>query len=274
MRAFLRRAFALAEYLFPQQPFLYQTKTRGLKLLVWLNEHPGRKILLTGRYQKPELSWMYQNVDPGDYCIDCGANIGYFTIHLTSLVGRDGLVSAFEPSTPNCAVIRLNAYINGLDSLELYNTCLTDPRRANQPFTEAEKNLPSNLQYYTLGTNTPEASMSTNTKISKTLDQFAAPPDKTFKLLKLDTEGSELRILKGAESTLRAPNSPLYILCEIDSDHLSRFGDNTQSLADFLAESGYEPLRCFTSSLPPREALNKKLSGNYLFAKRDIGHAR
>lgn len=60
--------------------------------------HFAEKQLYEGRYELDELRLASALVQPGDLCIDVGANIGIWTLVLARLVGCAGLVHAFEPS--------------------------------------------------------------------------------------------------------------------------------------------------------------------------------
>src|SRR3954468_8950245 len=46
--------------------------------------------LAKGWYEVEEADWYRQNVRPGDFVVEAGANIGYFTLLLARLVGPDG----------------------------------------------------------------------------------------------------------------------------------------------------------------------------------------
>ena len=55
---------------------------------------------------------MSRVVKPGDYCVDVGAHIGYFTLLLSRLVGETGYVLAFEPGTNNLPKLKRNLELN------------------------------------------------------------------------------------------------------------------------------------------------------------------
>jgi len=51
-----------------------------------------------GVYERPLQQWLREHVEPGSTCLDVGAAAGYFTVLMAKLAGSDGAVYAFEPS--------------------------------------------------------------------------------------------------------------------------------------------------------------------------------
>jgi FkbM family methyltransferase len=70
--------------------------------------NPIEQFLVTGGYD-PNLSQALRAfVQPGDHCIDVGANVGAVTLQLAKLVGAKGRVLAVEPRPPYCERLRRN----------------------------------------------------------------------------------------------------------------------------------------------------------------------
>src|SRR5688572_20763314 len=49
-------------------------------------------------YEDPDFELLHKLLAPGDVFIDCGANIGHFTLTAAPIVGASGRVIAFEPA--------------------------------------------------------------------------------------------------------------------------------------------------------------------------------
>lgn len=84
-------------------------KRAAARLPKWLNTelrrlHYARQIR-SGRFSsdEPELALLPELVEPGDWVIDVGANVGRYTMRLSDLVGRQGRVIALEsiPKKPS-----------------------------------------------------------------------------------------------------------------------------------------------------------------------------
>jgi FkbM family methyltransferase len=56
-------------------------------------------------------------VKPGMYCLDLGANIGYYTLLFSSLVGKSGKVFAVEPDSRNLPLLKKNIELNGISEI-------------------------------------------------------------------------------------------------------------------------------------------------------------
>jgi FkbM family methyltransferase len=91
---------------------------RYLRLLAGLFQ----KIYKTGRlgidYQ--DIYFLKNLVKPGDYCIDIGAHLGYFTMELSRLTGKGGHVYAIEPMSKFFNTLKAMAENKRIENLTLY----------------------------------------------------------------------------------------------------------------------------------------------------------
>ena len=69
---------------------------------------------------EPELMHLLvRTVRPGDFVVDGGANMGFFTIAMAQLVGESGSVLAVEPSEANLHKLAANIALNKLKNIEV-----------------------------------------------------------------------------------------------------------------------------------------------------------
>ena len=181
------------------------------------------------RYQPPALAPVFDAVlGPGDCCYDVGANIGIYTLWGSGLVGPSGQVHAFEPVPDTMAVLEAMARRNGLSQVRLASCAVgaTVGETGMRVYRDA-----SGLAHTVADTGAAD-----HIALLTTIDVYAErhrPPD----LIKIDVEGFETDVLRGATNLLTA-RSPALLL-EIVPGHLSRQGRSQTELVARLAELGY-----------------------------------
>jgi len=168
----------------------------GRHLVLDLREPQNLPYLLYGRapYEAGEERVVRALVQPGEQVIDVGANVGWYSTMLADLVGPTGAVYAFEPN------------LTLIHNLELTAAAYPALRVLAAAVGEAEGNgllrLSRLLGNSSLESNVPEQTGCQECRIV-TLDAFLASvgnPPVTF--IKSDTEGGELRVLRGARRVL------------------------------------------------------------------------
>ena len=207
----------------------------GRLFCVNLADHIYRDLFFQGFYE-PEVSWLVgQLIGPGHVVIDAGANFGWFTLLLADLVGPTGAVHAFEPVPSTFDGLQSNLRLNG--EPPQVRCCLSALGERNgevEMFTFAELG-PAYSSLSTLGLEEYSVVMAEMI----TLDSYWAKRGTSpIRLLKIDVEGSELSVLRGADSILADDNAPL-VLFEINSETASAFGYKTQDLLDHMTRRGY-----------------------------------
>lgn len=181
-------------------------------------------------------------VGPGDWAIDVGANVGLLTSRLCGLVGSNGEVWAIEPLPRNIVRLQRLQTENGLTQLKVFPIALSSeagmaglrlPIRGGGAFGSFV------ATWETLG----EIEVPT-TPLD---DLFAQHPHPSrLRLLKIDAEGFEPQVLKGAARTI-AVQRPL-VLCEFNDILLRQAGSSSTDLLAAFSEMGYFP----STPLEPR----------------------
>jgi len=77
-----------------------------------------KKGYLSAKY--PELFFLEKIIKKGDYCIDIGANLGYYSVKMSALCGQQGKVFAVEPVPMFYTIWKKNVKQSGLQNLELF----------------------------------------------------------------------------------------------------------------------------------------------------------
>ncbi|UCG46190.1 MAG: FkbM family methyltransferase, partial [Phycisphaerales bacterium] len=170
--------------------------------------------------------------------IDVGANTGSYS--LLAAINRDMASYAFEPAPITYAVLNKNISLNNLEArVKAFNMALAD------------RNGKGVLKYPESGKESGLACIGRPLRFDRwieyevdlwRLDDFAAQNGiEKADLIKLDTEGSELLVLKGAEEFVRRcrPN----IFCEYHEVNAGQFGYHPRQIVELLHSWGYRHAR-------------------------------
>jgi FkbM family methyltransferase len=215
------------------------------------------------RDQRAEFGVIWRHLRPGDIACDIGANKGSFIYWLSWWV-RNGRVIAFEPQpelarylADICRVIRLcNVKV---EAKAVYS------HSGDQDLFLPEGHQPgASLHHKAL-----EAQGFTTLSVPVvSLDDYFDENDKVA-LLKIDVEGAELGVLKGAERILRQ-HAPLLIF-ECENRHLAP--GNVGDVFSYLNGLGYEGrFVCRNRLLPLSEfdaAVHQRRDGEWFWKSRD-----
>src|SRR5215831_8820539 len=158
-----------------------------------------QSTLLFGKevYEPEVTRALFSILKPGMIFFDIGANLGYYTLFASKLVGSEGEVHAFEPAPAQFRHLTLNARINRANNIRLNNLAMAESSGQRELFLSDGWNH---------GTHSfarvSEGSRSCRVLCS-TIDEYAARAGVArIDVMKMDAEGSELFILKGAKKTL------------------------------------------------------------------------
>ena len=180
----------------------------------------GRSLELYGEWAEGEMVLLSNILAPGDQVVEAGANIGTHTIPLARLVGPTGRVWALEPQMLIYQILCANLALNEIENVE--------PLHAAGGTTPGSTLIPR-VGY---GTTINFAAISTGTGGDSVrvvaIDEFAL---QRCKLLKVDVEGHEIEVLKGAEHTIRRLRPCLFVEDEKPAKH--------QPLMALLRDYGY-----------------------------------
>jgi FkbM family methyltransferase len=190
---------------------------------------------LFGIDEPHEVALFRRLVPPGGVVIDVGANIGQYTLIAAQLAGPSGRVFAFEPDPVNAAALQRSVARNGFhDRVELLRLAVA-ASGGQAAFEVAPDRTRSRLRPNTVGNGDSDNVVSVR-KVA--LDDFADERGlNRLDLLKIDVEGADLDVLRGAERLIRHLRPMLMVECE--PDWLLAHGERPEALLAFVEELGY-----------------------------------
>jgi FkbM family methyltransferase len=185
------------------------------------DKYVGRSLDLYGEFSEGEVEIFRELVGPADLVLDVGANIGAHTLFFARQVGPPGRVLAFEPQRIVFQTLCANMALNSLTNVWCYPCALgAAPGQITVPPLDYTKT--GNFGGLSLGGTTGEEVP------VLTIDGLKLP---RCRLIKLDVEGAEERVLRGAVQTLARERPFLYV----ENDRK----DRSASLIRFIASQGY-----------------------------------
>lgn len=197
----------------PDDQFFTATVMSGARIQVRCRETIGLAILIYGGFEDAEIQFLCQHAGRGSTVIDIGANIGIFAIPLAAAVGPSGKVLAVEPVAENVRRLEHNLMVNRISHVHIFH-CAVGDREG-----EVQLAVGMDTAYATLiGDLVPgNTSLKTERVPQKPIDQlWRSIGSPTVDVVKIDVEGSELSVLKGA-SELLDRTRPL-LMVEVNSD--------------------------------------------------------
>lgn len=242
------------------------------------SEGPMLQALAAGEFYEPEVSYFITNVlEEGDTFIDVGGHVGYFSLLAAHAVGAEGHVYTFEPEPRNASHIREHIALNGLGNVELFEEAVGDQEGEAELHVNADNTGGHAL--WDVGEH-PFNSRSREHHEVKTVRRgtlgqlLAATAGQRVRLVKVDAEGSEHRVLKGAMLLLMARKVP-YVICEINEFALQQMGTSGRGMRAFMQACGYGCYRMipeapFLIPFPPEETHTFEYVYNVLFTDTPV----
>jgi FkbM family methyltransferase len=204
----------------------------GIRYRLDLSEMIDSNVLLLGGHEPKTMATVRRHVSGGDIALDIGANAGYYTLPLAQCVGPTGRVFAFEPTQWAYEKLQVNLGLNDFTNIQAEKLALTDSPgrrevsssetafRASWPLAGRPQSRPGEVVEFV------------------TLDDYLRDNNvEAVDFLKVDVDGFELRVVRGAVETLRRFRPSMLI--EIGKATEAEVGDDPLELVRLLDELGY-----------------------------------
>lgn len=166
---------------------------RGIRMLIDVGESPMMLARALGLYELRKAAEIRRRLRPGGVFVDVGANQGDFTLLAASLVGPAGRVVAFEPDPDNVAALRENLRLNGFANVEVRAVALADEAGSATLHRSAISGWHSLNEGGNTGGRPP---------ITVALERLDDLGLTRLDVLKIDVEGAENAVIRGAMNTL------------------------------------------------------------------------
>lgn len=243
----LRRLRAWNNATMTQQMLTYKLET-GATINLHRDDRLSREIFVN-QFEANERAFVRSYLTAGDLFVDVGANIGLFTLIGATVVGPTGKVYAVEPTTTTYQRLLHNIRRNQLSNVECVQGALSDRDEARLLTISTEGFAARN----SLGQPTAGTHFTQEKVRCYQWDTFSAEHGLigAVALMKIDIEGWEFTMLKGAQATLRRVDAP---------DLLVEFGEGNAQANGTSCAALYELLVGFDYKLYRLDAWQKRLT--------------
>lgn len=202
----------------------------------WLAENDWcGKAILCGGLENAERSLVEHILQPGMTVLDIGAHHGFYTLLASRKVGDGGRVLAFEPSPRERRKLLRHLRLNRCTNVQVKACALGSAQGESDLFV---------VIGYETGFNslrppdTPEPTQRVRVTVS-TLDAcLEREKMERVDFVKLDVEGGEMEVLKGAAGLLARRPRP-FLLCEVQEIRTRPWGYAAREIIEFLRSRGY-----------------------------------
>ena len=177
-----------------------------------------------GEYSEAEAQLYRQVIAPGSTVIEVGANIGALTLALADIVGVEGRVIAFEPQPENFSLLYKNIVANSFEGIvSVYDVAVGSEPKYSAAIPALAEIFNNNYGGVELGSGARYASVTT-------LDLMIYNGNPSF--IKIDVEGMEADVLRGATETIKKYRPVLYV----ENDR----ADKSEELLRLIASLDYK----------------------------------
>jgi FkbM family methyltransferase len=222
VRNLWRRSGVLGLVDVPAQGFRFRVDTRDLYIAPWLAAN--------GVWEPHVTALLQRLLAPGMTFVDVGANIGYHTVLASARVGPGGRVVAFEPDPHNATLLEANVALNGCANVTVERKALSD-----EAGTATLYLAPDNQMDHRIWDDEGRRPAGAIEKIR--LDAYVGQRGLTMDVLKVDTQGVDLMVLKGAGDLLARER--LVVVVEFWPEGLERQGQDPRALPALLTAHGF-----------------------------------
>ncbi len=215
------------------------TRIRGYPLRIAFDggSYIGRFLDYRGIYEEGVIRKIASVLGPGMGFVDVGANIGLHCLVAAHKVGVSGRVLALEPQRLVYERLKANIALNDLSQVIALNLAAGAADSESPLYQLSEGNDG-------LATLALSADERLSTQETVRVEQLDAVIKRVFgdalpDVIKIDVEGGELEVLRGATSTF-LQSRPNHVFVECIEHHLNRFNATSGMLIQWLVDAGFK----------------------------------
>ena len=236
----------------------------GLQVVITPGEETSGALFVSGSYEPGSMIALERFIFPGAVLFDIGANVGLYTLIASRHVGRSGHVYSFEPSSREQRVLQQNLALNECSNVTIIAAAVTDKPGTGTLRIAAGQHRGQNTLAQSFSHEGVQLEGDEPVELVSLDALWAAKTVRRPDVVKIDAEGSELHLLRGAVVLLR--DAQPVIIFEINDALLQARGASRAAVEDCLTSLGYSLYRIDdrTAALVPIPSLSGVESENFV----------
>jgi FkbM family methyltransferase len=193
------------------------------------------RLYLIGKWltERRELSAMRSLIQPGMVIAEVGANVGFYALEMARSVGPLGRILAFEPDPLTFRLLEQRIKRRDVANVESYQVALGDTSGPATLYCSVYNRSDNRL-----APSHTEAHVEVCQIEICQLDEFLAGRDIHIDAMKIDVQGNEAQVLRGAEATIR--RGVRWIWIEFSPTHLRGSGSDPERFLEGLNRLGMD----------------------------------
>ncbi len=233
----------------------------GMKMKGDAEEIIQQYIYYFGVWEPQITAWVSRRLAPGDTFVDVGANIGYYSLLASKLVGKTGTVVAIEASPTTFKDLLTNLKLNGVSNVRAANVAASDSEGIAKIYRGHKHNVGLTTMLECPGFDS-ECEVR-----AAPLSTILKPEElKGARLVKIDVEGAECSVVSGMRLLIEKGRTDAEIIIEIDPELLKSQGKTPDDVLRPFLDVGYHAYQLDNDYTPqayiplPREKRPSRLS--------------
>jgi FkbM family methyltransferase len=206
-------------------------------ILVDPQDFSGRFIYYFGIWEPNLTHWISERLQDGDVFVDVGANVGYFALLASTLVGR-GHVVAVEPVARAFGMLQESLRRSHAENVRAVNVAAWDEPAVLKMFTGANLTMSSLMSDWAAGFDDCECCDVPAARLS---DILTPEEIRSSRVVKIDVEGAEWHVIQGMAELLENGRDDLEIMVEVTPKLLAAEHHTAEELLGLFARHGYRP---------------------------------
>ncbi|MCL7379631.1 FkbM family methyltransferase [Streptomyces sp. 35G-GA-8] len=218
----------------------------GARFAVDTRDLIQRYLYMFGVWEPHMTRWLQSRLRPGDTFVDVGANIGYYSVLASGLVGDEGQVVAIEASPDFHRKLLQQVQLNQCSNVRAVNGAVSDSRKALTFVLASSANMGANsiVPYDGLAESSFEIEARPLPELLES-DEIARA-----RVIKIDVEGAEGSVVRGMVPILDKLRPDVEITVEVTPDRMAQLGDSAEELVTTMRDHGFNVYRLANDYAP------------------------